>query len=460
MRIRWVAVVAGTASWIALPAYGQSYEGTWRTGDTRVEVSVESWGENCAQRPRSHTIPGGSQVEVVREGENLRIEGKRTIQTGTCWSENPGVNKVADVRQEGLWRTRCRTAEHDPRQEHGEYTLRAQGPDRLQYRDVSHYDWQLKGSRCAATITTTQTLERVEPATPATPESEAESETDRKCEPGEPAHFHLHPRETTVRPGERLCFRTRVVDAEGCRLPNADIQWQLQHADGLRARLRGGCFLTPASTAESEGRYRVLARAGSLRAQSTVTVKAVDLSSLIAKRTETGAIVGTAPQPAADSAPQAATDATARVSARPAEPASGGTRWGWLAAALAVLTASALGLWLWKRQHATRSIRGGPEAAAAPAIPLDPEPSPPPRRAQATPATVPHASICPHCRRGYPEGTARCPRDDTPLISYTEFQQQARRRQETQSRRCPRCGATYPGDIAFCGADGAKLIGV
>jgi len=329
------------------------------------------------------------------------------------------LRRVGSSYVAGLWVTRCKTRDQDPREEQGTYTLKLLAPDRLLYQDVSHFNWRLNESTCTATITTTQTLHRgvaraAEPAQPAAaaatpppppvasnraPPPVPLEDSKTPCVPKNAARISLRPHDTEIALGERVCFHARVVDAAGCAVPDASITWSLDHAPGIKAKLQDGCLQAGASSAESEGLFQVTAAHGALRAEASVRVSAESLTSLIAKRMQAGAIEGEQ-NPPEPTTPETALPAkpAVRVAARAvAEPAPNDERW--FAGIAAALAACAGVLLLLRRSSA--------------------------RKRASTPNVVPAA--------------------------------RANTSAKARTRVCPRCGTEYPETSAFCGKDGAAL---
>ena len=440
---RWLGPLAcAIASAPSIARADGPYEGTWREGPMSIDVAVTSWGGDCGPQPQSTSTPGGGTFQIAQEGDQLTFQMRRQRTTRGCWSENRAVRRVSSTAQAGTWRIVCRTPPEDSRGETGTYTVQAVGDDRLTFRDVSQYDWQLNASRCRATITTTQAFTRVS-AAPAP--SEPTREETPACTPGEAARIVLRPGTADVTPGGQECFTTRVVDAAGCAVRAQRVDLELAEGAGS---LEGRCY----RASSADGVARIVARAGALTSEARVTVRAVDLSDLIARRTETGSVGSST-----DTDATATADTAARVSTRNDGEA---LDWRWpalgLGVALLLVIGGAIAL---IRRRKPSGIAGLPGVEI-----LESEPVPPPPEERAAPeapvsaAAVPEPAgrredlICPTCRRGYPPGTAICTHDDTPLVPYREFIARADR-----DNVCPVCGERYPAHIKFCGKDGATL---
>jgi len=384
----------------------ESLAGAWQAGATSMDVAVESWGKDCGPRPQSTRSAGGGSVQLEQQGQVVTIRSaNRDLRSDQCWSPNPALRKLGSTVIGGVWTTRCKTSEQDPRQETGTYSLRLMANDRLLYQDISHFDWKLKDSTCVATITTTQTLIRTRTGKPArgsgaAPAAQAPP-ARAPCQPGPAKRIVVRPRSADIELGQTQCFHARVLDAAGCQLTAAEPRWSLEHAPAIKAQLERGCFRAGQSSAEAEGSFKVVARHAGLTAEASVQVSAVSLPALLAKRLETGAVTGE-PLPEAEPPPA---ESSSRVAAKATEePTSGSKRW---LVALAALFAVAAALLL--------LVRARPRA----------------RRV----------------------GRARARTSSDPLLGVTRETNAPRAR----IRRCPACGASYPESSAFCGSDGSAL---
>lgn len=426
------------------------YAGTWREGPMSIQVAITSWGGDCGPRPQSTTTPGGGTFTITQDGDHLTFQMRRQRTTRGCWSENRAVRRVSSSAQAGTWRIVCRTPPEDSRSETGTYTLQAVSRDRITFRDVSQYDWQLNDSRCVATITTTQTFTRVSapPVEVATETPPAPSQP--ACTPTAPARIVLRPTEAELTPGAEQCFTTRVVDAKGCTVRSARVELSLAEGPG---RVEGACY----RAGDSDGTARIVARTGSIRSEARVRVQAVDLSDLIARRSETGSVGGVL----SGSGVTASADTKARVSTRNVEE-SFDWRWPALGFGIAVvfMAGGALALRRRRKPHTIAGL-GSIDAIVGPppekpADGSDAVPLPDAATSQAEPPsseeTPRQDMICPRCRRGHPPGATHCVHDGTALVLYRDFVSG-----QAEDNVCPVCGARYPAHVRFCGKDGASL---
>lgn len=427
------------------------YEGDWRPGPMRIDVAIDSWGSDCPAQPHSSSAPGGGVVHITQSGDDLSFPGGHT--THDCWSENPAVSRVSRTFSNGTWRIVCRTPPDDARSETGTYTLHATTADTIEFRDATTYDWTLNGSHCTARLTTTQTFERVSAAPPptsaVTPPPPTSTVPTPACTPGAPARVAIRPGSPDVPPGGRVCFTARVVDADGCAVPGGAAP-TFELTSGTGGEIHGACFSAASS---ASGAFVVTARAGELSGAANVTVRVLDLSDLIARRTEAGGVTG--------SEETATSGSEARVAARAETQGGGMPTWAIgasIAGVLLVIVAVIGLLTRGRKKPRKKSLDDESSFAPAPvAAPMPPAPMPAPAPAAVAPEPAPsgEAKICPICRRGYPADVGVCPKDREPLVFYAEFVQ--RKEQNAPQHTCPKCGTSYPAHVKFCGKDGSVL---
>lgn len=402
-----------------------------------IQVQVQSWGGDCGPRPQSTSTQGGGQFRVSQDGDHLTFHMRRERTTRGCWSENRAVRRVSSSAQAGTWRIVCRTPTEDSRAETGTYTIQAIGDSQLSFRDVSAYDWQLNESRCVATITTTQNFTRVGAAPAANTQPEQPEPAERACTPGAPARVVMRPNRTEVPPGGEQCFNARVVDAQGCAVRAAEVSLSVTGPGTIAGR----CYRAPST----EGEARIRATAGELHDEAVVSVRTMDLSEWIARRSESGSVGS-----GAEEGEDASARTRARVSTRAREEGAPSLLWPavGLGAALLLVIGVAIAL-VRRRRPKKRGIAGLPGVdLSEPGIPVRPA---------KTASTPPPAKdlgdmICPQCHRGYPPGSTRCAQHDTALVPYRDF---AGKKELVNV--CPVCGDRFPAHIRFCGKDGVAL---
>jgi hypothetical protein len=428
------ALVLALVALVPAPTSAQgTYDGQWRPGAQHVEVAIDSWGSDCPGRPQSSTTPGGAPIHITQSGDDLSFPGGHS--TTACWSDNPAVQRVSRSYSDGTWRVVCRTPPDDARSETGTYTLHATTLDTIEYREVTQYDWTLNQSHCTARLTTTQTYERVSATPPPTSAPPPTEPPAPPCTPGAPARVAMRPGSAAVAPGGRACFTARLVDANGCAIAGAPAATYTLRGDG--GELRGNCFV-----ASSSGSAVVVGTVGELSGEATVTIQTTDLSDLTAGRT-TSIATGDGGDATAGS--------EARVASR-ADAAGGMPTWvavASIAGLLLVLVAVVGLLTRGRRRPAPKPDASASIVPIAPSAPVAPAPSAPVATASG------EGKICPICRRGYPADATVCPKDNEPLVLYSEFVQ--RKEQSAPSRTCPTCGTVYPSTTRFCGKDGTVL---
>lgn len=477
--------------------------GTWRAGTTAMNVSVESWGEDCGPRPQSSRTSGGGTVRISAEGPELLIHGKgHLVRTDECWSRNPAIRRSSSRYLAGKWTTQCQTPADDPREEKGTYSISQVSDTELRYVDVSEYNWKLKTSRCEATITTVQTLLRngtkggsktatqqeeskrptKPPAVPQEPRSRpterapsadralsepADASRRRACTPGVATQVVVDPMEAEVELGQELCVKARALDAAGCPLPAGVVTYRLEHSEALKGELNGPCFVPSQNAAEGEGEYKLIVSAGDLSAETRILVTSRDLSSLIAKRLEVGAVTGF-DEPSADAEVPTPPPPATRVSAQRVATKTSSRRPLILALlGLAILVLSAAVILLRRRQGTPAPSAAKREGGAPQNDEQSPAPSPPSRGEPGKSATLAYGEsappsetwICPNCRRGFPSIKVHCPKclpEEHRLLPYAEFQ--AQQLEQTTPKRCQDCGTTWPGSTNFCGQCGSRNL--
>lgn len=469
-------LVLGVLLWLCLPmgahvAAQTDYAGTYKAGASEARAEVTTWGKDCGPRPQNNTEPARGSVVVSNKGTHLSLAlPDRTLRTDACWSPNPNVRLTNATASGNRWRAECRTAEGDAKRERGVYTITASSPEVLELVEDSDYDWQLNESHCVAKVRVTQRLARGasanKPAPAPAPTPEPEPAPAPSCVPGPLAKLRLRPSEAQIAPGQRICFTARGLDAAGCALPvdAVALRWDLSKPAGVTGTLSGGCFKAAANAAEAEGRFKVTVSSGPLRAEVPVNVTTADLSDITARRSGTASelSVSEGDDGAASSGIQAAVERSSTS----------------VKLALAALLLGCVAGLAWfvsskLRRHAAApddddertagsslsSSRahepGSAREARVPGASSSGRPASPSDRPSAS-SGASEQLICPQCRRGYPGGTERCPKDGAAPIPYAEFVRQAQAAQPV-ARTCTSCGAQLAAGAQFCGECGAKV---
>lgn len=434
--------------------------GNYASAPQKLEATVSAWGEDCGPRPQSQTFDEQVTVKVSEEGAHLVLKyPDRTLRTNGCWSPNVAMKLISATSANGRYRAECRTAQGDAKKETGRYTVTSSN-GKLELVEESEYDWQLKSSHCEAKVRMTQTLSYgdkpavvLDAAVPDAAPVAEQADPTSACVPGAAARIRVRPSEARVGPGERVCFTVRAFDAAGCGkdLAPSAVDFSLAKPNGAEATLSGACFKAAGNAALAEGIFRVSASSGGLRDQASVSVSAVDLSDITARRGPSGS------SPLGPTIPNNETVFESGVRAV----SSGSHGLLWLSLSLAGVAAVLSGIAF----MALRLTRRRAASAALLASQRPPRPSrgdapivtPPPASA-APPAKPPRQDgpqrICPRCRRGYAPFTERCATDNEPLLDYADFLK--RSEQQAAPRSCPKCGEALASDAVFCGRCGHK----
>jgi hypothetical protein len=471
------AAVSLALTWVAASsAHAESgFAGSYRPSPMRIEARVSAWGVDCGTRPQSQVIEQQGKVEVRDQGAHLVLRfADRSLRTDGCWSPNPAVKLTSATSVEGRFQAECKTTPGDAKREIGRYSLTAT-PGKLELLEESDYDWQLKQSHCVAKVRITQTLvDARKPAPPAPPAEQpvptpaatpAPAAAEKPaCVPGPVTRIRLRPNDARIAPGERVCFTIKAFDAAGCAAqPPAETSLNLTKPGGAQGSLNGTCFRAAPSAALAEGVFKVVASASNLRSEASVTVSALDLSDITARRgpSGTGALDPTGP-----------VEETALESGIRAV-AAGSHGLLWLGLSLAgvagVLSLVAVGALRALRRQANQAREAEAEALESaefsapvprrsPAVAVRPvSPAPTPAEVPAiAPAAKGPQRVCPRCRRGYAPGTARCATDGEALLNYDEFMKRAQD-SDAPPRACPQCGERLAAGAMFCGLCGHKL---
>lgn len=375
----------------------------FEAGPRKVRIEVEAWGEECGRplTPEGPSYAGRTLVE--KSGDHLVFTGAVTGRTDACWTRHPRATRVTSRVENGMWRTVCRTPASEPRAEEGTYTFRREGPLTLTFHEETRYAWRVGDVLCAARRIAEQKFVRRpsdEPAQPSSPPTAA------PCNPGAPVRLELTPAEKVLEPGTRYCFRARAIDADGCPLPATAITWTVESSPEGRVAVAGGCFESVPSAAESEGRYRVVARSGDLRQSSLVIVRAVDLSDWVARR-------GSGPEREEDETVRTDRAMAVVVETRTESDGLLGSILGTVIA-LSLVGAAAL-LLVRKRRHRSRLASSDEEDIEA-SVPVAESPPPDEKTtalltASASSPALDVARRCPACGGEFGSEARFCPRD-------------------------------------------------
>lgn len=462
-----------------------SYSGQWKMTSMQVDVTIESWGENCGPRPRSYASNRTQSVAVYARGEHL-IFSKGGVRTDRCWSpNNPRIKTISASAHPGQWKRLCQTPKDDPKFERGEYTLTATDADTLAYLAVSKFEWTLKGDHCTARLvekrryireaqSESQSESESESEPPSTPKpaNKIEIETDVEeilpdpgCTPSGPVKkLSMLPETVRLNPGERVCFRVFGFDSADCR-HKVDASFRVtQGGQAVPGLIQGlGCFVAGQTAAESEGVYEVTARLGNYVVSSRVEVVFPDLGELLAARLNPLDDIDADQTDESEEPAPSRPEASEKNSGTPA-PAEGlvpaaataPTRAEGPPTALIVTVAVAallLGgfalvfLVLRRRRNDSiddENLQGLPEETPT----AEPRSSRSPSDGLVRVQTL----VCPTCKEEFSGHAKFCPHDRTPLVPAAEIGP------PHMGMVCPLCNRGYEADARFCPHDSAALI--
>lgn len=453
-----------------------TYSGQWKMTSMQVDVTIESWGENCGPRPRSYASNRSQSVAVYARGEHL-IFSKGGVRTDRCWSpNNPRIKTISASAHAGQWKRICQTPKDDPKYERGEYALTATDADTLVYLAVSKFEWTLKGDHCTARLVEKRRYIREkegesEPPSKPQPVQNLEIETDVDeilpdpgCTPSGPVkRLSMVPETVRLNPGERICFRVFGFDAADCR-HKVDASFRVtQGGQAVPGLVQGaGCFVAGQTAAESEGVYEVTARAGNHAVSSRVEVVFPDLGELLAARLsplddmadetdETDERAPAHPEASEKNSgvfpPAKGLVPTASFSPpRTEEPPTALI----VTVAVAALFLGGFALvFLVLRRRRNDSI-GDDDLES---LPDETQATKPASALPFADDRVPAQTlVCPTCKEEFSDQAKFCPHDRTPLVPAAEIAPPDR------GMVCPLCNRGYEADARFCPHDSAALI--
>jgi hypothetical protein len=377
-------------------------------------------------------------VTIEERGGELVITGgteRPAFSTDQCWQMHPGLSAQSHTASAGIWKTSCRTAPNDARQELLQTTLSLAG-DVLSLQESGQYQFVVQGQTCAASSGRWRTYRRVaaapapvEAPVPVQAPPAARPPASNPCaSPGAAARLEVKPSRKLMRAGDSFHFRAIVSDAQGCSL-GAAVTWSVSPEDA-GATIDNGRLTIAAGAAD--GSLRVTASVGSQSVRVNVDVVSDDrYAALLAS--------GAFNAEGASSESVSATITAGSLGARAPGPSAAGADRKWtfvgLVSAIALLFAF-IGAWLLRRgrRAARRSVALGrtlPDSGTAlftgdefGGLALPAEGRRGPRRLEATrlegaetaSANKP-ATVCPVCGTLYDTRSVRvCPKDGAQLL--------------------------------------------
>ena len=514
---RILAAIALLLAWVpASISHAQdrpTLSGTWSASAMTVQYAIGQWGDKCGPKP-SGGGPGGGTVTISQTGNELSINGAGgSYSTTNCFEQGSGLRRVSHSASPRGWSNRCTTASNDPRQAVVITTISATDTT-ISFNETGSYQFILEGQNCTASVRRTRSFSLIqragEPAKTAEvpPASAAPTQTAtptptqtiaKEKEPpppppscadvGEPARIEVRPARKLMRPGEVFSFRTRVVDAKGCRV-DVHPAWSLANQDA-KVSVDGKGTVTVGADAP-EGTTEIVISLSGQQVRVSVEVASTErYDALLSAR-------GLNASGEADEA-AIATIATGSLGGGKAVSEDGARKRKLIfisvIAGMALVLAVA-GVVLLRRsqkkkaaliaeqeqeeleaareEEQAQELRKQRAQAAAMAgsmllcpvcrkeftpgrtyCPVDGTRLVPASEARGAPG-----GICPVCRRGFASSTKLCPEHGELLVPAAVFNATAPRSPAAppKGKICPTCGSRYGGDAAFCGKDGTTLV--
>ncbi len=445
--------------------------GVWKEEYTETIVSVEEWGKECGQAPRS---PGrerrGILYSVEDRGMDLLFTGPSggSFATSACQSPKRGLKVKERNLKDNLHLVNCATPETAESYESGLYSFRIKSKNRIEYRETSRYVRNVKGALCSHTRRVRRVYTRQKGAKPAAPVvgKKVEVPPEDPCEtPGPAVRLTLIPEKAFLRPGQKVCPYAKAFDQNGCKT-DASLTWGSgESPPGFKLDIRGCLTATQKVRA---GSHQIRLAAGKAQAEITLVVRKPQP----AHKPREPEKPRKPEKPPAEAAPQEVTEAAPPSEPLPppppvekpveppeatpppaaARPEETGT---WiLPAAIGggafLILVVVLIVFLARR----KKIPATPPAQPTVPEPILPTPEPiQPTPESILPATGPETAekvFCTHCGREIPAGAKFCPYDRTPIH---------RPGSPTipSAPVCPTCKRVLPAGAKFCPYDRTKL---
>ncbi len=243
-----------------------SLAGAWRAEPMTVRWVIGSWAEACGPRPQGGGDNGGD-VSIEENGGELVITGEAgSFNTGQCWQMHAALERHAHSKTGNVWKTTCRTAPSDPRQEILQTSVSvAEGV--ISLHETGQYQFVANGQTCAASSGRWRTYRR--PAAPSPPVEARPRPASSPCAtPGPAARIEVRPSRKLMRAGESFSFRASVYDAQGCSL-GTPVAWSVA-PEGAEASIQGGRLSIAQGAADAELSVTAMAASQSVRASVDV----------------------------------------------------------------------------------------------------------------------------------------------------------------------------------------------
>jgi hypothetical protein len=395
--------------------------GKWHAEPMTVRWVIGSWGEACGPRPSGGGDQGGP-VTIEERGSELVISGQGSaFATDQCWQMHPGLSRQSHAASGGAWKSTCRSAPGDARQEILQTSVSAAG-DTISLQESGQYQFVVRGQTCAASSGRWRTYRR-EPAGPPPPfeppTTPAPAVRNPCATPGVPARIEVRPSRKLMRAGESFSFRSSVFDLQGCSL-GTPVAWSVS-PESASASVEGGRLTIAEGAPDAELSVTATAASQSLRVLVEV-VSDERYAALLAS--------GNFNAEGASSEAATATITAGSLGARPgvSNPGFSDRKWTFVGLVSAIaLVFALLGAWLLRRARRAAALPaplGRPWRDTGTVVFTDEDSSrEPPRNLQATRLEVPAppapkpATVCPVCGTMYDTRGARvCPKDGAQLL--------------------------------------------
>ncbi|HEU4410314.1 MAG TPA: hypothetical protein VFS43_33975 [Polyangiaceae bacterium] len=277
---RWAGLSALAALAAASgAARAEGLGGTWTAGAMSERWAVGDWGEPCGPKPGARGAPA-TEVTIIEHGGELAFSGGGYPRTSACYEAGLGVKVRAHTAGARAWRTECSSDPNDSRQARLVTKVSAPNDATIVFDETGEYQFLIKGQNCTASVRRSRTYvrgrptaEAPPPAPPSAPPPEPATPPappPARCESvGEPAKLEVRPQRKLLRPGQSFAFRAVVLDAAGCRVPQAPAWSVVNGAEGVTVGAAGNVSVPAAAP---EGDVVLQASVGARSVRVTVEV--------------------------------------------------------------------------------------------------------------------------------------------------------------------------------------------
>jgi len=247
--------------------------GVWKEEYTETIVSVEEWGQECGQAPRS---PGRKKRGLLFTVEDRQVDlmftgaKGQTFATSACQSKNRQLKAKERNLKDKLHLVNCATPETAKAYESGLYSFRIKSANRIEYRETSRFVRNVKGALCSHTKRVRRLYTRQKAQKAPVIGTKVDAPREDPCEtPGPAVTLSLTPQKAVLHPGEKVCLKTAAKDANGCAA-DASLTWGRGDTPrGVKLNIQG--CLTATRKAKS-GTHNIRLAAGKAEAGFTLVV--------------------------------------------------------------------------------------------------------------------------------------------------------------------------------------------